>query len=108
MKILRLARCSLVLVGIALMTCGAGHGPAADPPPVAKPTGPLSPRDEQATLRVPPGFKVELVACEPDVVDPVAMAFDERGRIYVAEMRGYPNGGRGSGTITSGRIKCLS
>src|SRR5262245_29638595 len=55
-----------------------------------------------------PGFRAELVACEPEVVDPVAMAFDERGRIFVAEMRGYPNGGRGTGTITSGRIKCLT
>src|SRR5204862_4529598 len=44
---------------------------------------------------------------EPDVVDPVAMAFDEDGRLFVAEMRGYPNGGVGTGTITSGRIKLL-
>src|SRR5262245_2634256 len=31
------------------------------------------------------GFAVELVAAEPDVVAPVAMAFDERGRLFVAE-----------------------
>ena len=69
--------------------------------------GPLTPREEVATFKVPKGFKVELVACEPDVVDPVAMAFDENGRLFVAEMRGYPNGGVGTGTITSGRIKLL-
>jgi putative membrane-bound dehydrogenase-like protein len=68
---------------------------------------PLSPRDEQATFAVPKGFRVELVASEPTVIDPVAMAFDERGRIFVAEMRGYPNGGVGTGFITSGRIKLL-
>jgi putative membrane-bound dehydrogenase-like protein len=80
---------------------------AADPAP--RPVaGPLSPREELATFRLLPGFRAELVACEPEVVDPVAMAFDERGRIFVAEMRGYPNGGRGTGTITSGRIKCLT
>jgi putative membrane-bound dehydrogenase-like protein len=69
--------------------------------------GPLSPSEERATFRLPAGFRIELVAAEPDVVDPVAMAFDEDGRIYVAEMRGYPNGGVGTGTITSGRIKVL-
>jgi putative membrane-bound dehydrogenase-like protein len=68
---------------------------------------PLTPRDEKATFALPKGFRVELVASEPDVVDPVAMAFDERGRIFVAEMRGYPNAGVGTGLITSGRIKLL-
>jgi putative membrane-bound dehydrogenase-like protein len=69
--------------------------------------GPLAPRDEQATFRVPAGFRVELVASEPEVVDPVAMAFDERGRLFVAEMHGYPNEGFGTGNISSGRIRCL-
>src|SRR3954468_3784155 len=68
---------------------------------------PLSPKREQATFAVPEGFRVELVASEPDVVDPVAMTFDERGRIFVAEMRGYPNGGRGTGAIRSGQIRLL-
>src|SRR5437660_8270221 len=80
---------------------------AADPKPGMPPTGPLSPREEQATLRVPAGFRVELVACEPEVIDPVAMAFDEDGRLFVAEMRGYPNAGVATGVSTSGRIKLL-
>jgi putative membrane-bound dehydrogenase-like protein len=79
----------------------------ADEKPGVPPQGPLQPREALASLRVPKGFKVELVACEPDVVDPVAMCFDEDGRIYVCEMRGYPNAGVGTGTITSGRIKRL-
>ena len=69
--------------------------------------GPRSPREEQATFRLPKGFEIDLVAAEPDVIDPVAMAFDEEGRIFVAEMRGYPNGGVATGAITSGRIKVL-
>lgn len=73
-----------------------------------KAPGPLSPKEEQATFRVNPGFKVELVAAEPDVVDPVAMCFDERGRLFVAEMRGYPNGGVGTGTESRGRVRCLT
>jgi putative membrane-bound dehydrogenase-like protein len=69
--------------------------------------GPLTPREELATFHVPKGFRVELVACEPNVVDPVAFAFDEEGRLFVAEMPGYPNGGVGTGKITSGIIKLL-
>ncbi|HKI31118.1 MAG TPA: PVC-type heme-binding CxxCH protein [Gemmataceae bacterium] len=80
---------------------------AAEPVPGTPPTGPLSPKEELATFRVPKGFRVELVASEPQVVDPVAMAFDEDGRLFVAEMRGYPNGGIAEGPITSGKIKLL-
>jgi putative membrane-bound dehydrogenase-like protein len=36
-------------------------------------------------------LRVDLVAAEPLVESPCAMAFDERGRMYVAENRGYPN-----------------
>ncbi|HEX4588333.1 MAG TPA: hypothetical protein VH120_00265, partial [Gemmataceae bacterium] len=73
----------------------------------SRPAGPLSPQEEQATIRTLPGFKIELVASEPDVVDPVAMAFDEQGRIFVAEMRGYPHGGVATGQENRGRIKML-
>jgi putative membrane-bound dehydrogenase-like protein len=74
-----------------------------EPPP----SKPLSPRDEQMTFRLAKGFTVELVASEPDVIDPVHLAFDESGRLFVAEMRGYPNGGVGEGNITSGKIRML-
>src|SRR5262249_45952607 len=62
---------------------------------------------EQKTFALPPGFRIELVAAEPAVVDPVAFAFDEDGKLFVAEMRGYPNKGVGTGVITSGRIRLL-
>ncbi|MBA4187493.1 MAG: dehydrogenase [Planctomycetaceae bacterium] len=76
--------------------------------PLSKPAGALSPAEELATFKIPEGFKVSLVASEPDIVDPVAMCFDERGRIFVCEMRGYPNGGVGTGKETRGRIRCLT
>ena len=41
-------------------------------------------------FRLPPGFRIELVAAEPEIVSPVALAFDERGRMFVAEMPEYP------------------
>jgi putative membrane-bound dehydrogenase-like protein len=43
-----------------------------------------------AQMFVPEGFKVEVVASEPDVRQPVAFAWDERGRIWVAEAFSYP------------------
>ncbi len=41
-------------------------------------------------MTVPPGFKVTLYAGEPDVVQPIAMAIDDRGRLWVAEAYSYP------------------
>src|SRR4051812_159448 len=98
------ARMILAALGCALLCLTL---PGAGPPPGLGNAGPLSPRLEQATFTLPKGFRVELAACEPAVVDPVAMAFDENGRLFVTEMRGYPNAGVGTGVITSGRIKLL-
>ena len=53
-------------------------------------TEPLSPDNEQAMLRVPPGFVVELFAAEPDIAKPLNMAFDERGRMWVTHSYEYP------------------
>jgi putative membrane-bound dehydrogenase-like protein len=100
-----LSRRAVLLTIVGLLSNLAGTATAQQPG--LRPKGPLSPREELATFRVPKGFKVELVASEPNVVDPVAMAFDERGRIYVAEMPGYPNDGVATGQITTGRIKLL-
>src|SRR5690606_28140646 len=44
------------------------------------------------TFRVKKGFRVELVAAEPLVIDPVAIDFGADGRLWVCEMRDYPTG----------------
>lgn len=49
----------------------------------------LSPEDELKSFRLPPGFRVELVAAEPLVHSPVQAQFDHRGRLWVVEMNGY-------------------
>ncbi len=49
----------------------------------------LSPQEAAESIEVEEGFELELVAAEPMVHDPVALAFDGSGRIWVAEMRGY-------------------
>ena len=52
---------------------------------------PLSPEASAKLTQVPPGFKLELFAAEPDIVNPVAMNWDERGRLWVIETVDYPN-----------------
>jgi putative membrane-bound dehydrogenase-like protein len=86
------------------LICALCVHPSSSQPP----KGPLAPREELATFQVAKGFKVELVAAEPEVIDPVAMTFDEDGRLFVVEMRGYPNAGVGEGQPNlPGRIKLL-
>jgi putative heme-binding domain-containing protein len=64
----------------------------------------LSPAEAIKKMKVPPGFSVELVAGEPDLVNPVAMTFDERGRVWVTESLEYPRASAGPG---KDRIKVL-
>ncbi len=51
---------------------------------------PYSPAESMKRIELPAGYRLELAASEPDVVDPVAIAFDEKGRMYVVEMIDYP------------------
>lgn len=60
---------------------------------------PFEPQEALQTIKVPDGLRVDLVAAEPLVADPVAMDIDEYGRIWVAEMPGYPLDVGGSGRI---------
>ena len=53
--------------------------------------GPLSAEEELKTFKVADGLRVELVASDPMVESPCAMAFDEKGRLFVTENRGYPS-----------------
>ncbi len=52
--------------------------------------GPLPPKEAAASIKLPPGFKATLFAGEPDVVQPMSMTFDDRGRLWVVECRSYP------------------
>ena len=64
-------------------------GPAVRVAPGAYKSG-QTPADAMRTMSLPPGFQVSLVAAEPKVVQPIAMCFDERGRLWVVEGMGYP------------------
>tara|TARA_Y100001968_G_C19442240_1_gene763210 strand:+ start:480 stop:3932 length:3453 start_codon:yes stop_codon:yes gene_type:complete len=52
---------------------------------------PLSPKDSMKYTQVPIGFRMELFAAEPDIINPIYMAWDERGRLWVVETVDYPN-----------------
>ncbi len=52
-----------------------------------------------STFELEPGFKIELLAAEPLISDPVDMEIDEYGRVYVVEMHGYPLDKSGTGKI---------
>jgi glucose/arabinose dehydrogenase/mono/diheme cytochrome c family protein len=60
------------------------------PPTIKVPPAPVVPPEEALkTIRVAPGFRIELVAHEPLVRDPVVARFDADGRLWVVEMLGY-------------------
>ena len=69
----------LLLLGITIATC--------------TPVAPIyTPDEELALFQLPPGLRIELAAAEPMIEEPVAMTFDEAGRLWVVEMRGFmPN-----------------
>jgi len=68
------------------------------------PAPPLSPEQELASFQCEPSVEVRLVAAEPLVESPCALAFDDKGRLFVAENRGYPSGSAdGGGRLVSWR-----
>jgi putative membrane-bound dehydrogenase-like protein len=62
---------------------------------------PTSAEQSLDTFQITDGYQIELIAAEPLVEDPINMAFDQRGRLWVVEMGDYPEGENG------GRIKVL-
>src|SRR5436190_1495942 len=73
-----LAEALFIAVTVLAPACNRRQGP------------PYLPAQALETFRLAEGFRIELVAAEPDVREPVAMAFDPDGRLYVVEMPDYP------------------
>ena len=65
---------------------------------------PLSVEQAKAAFELAPGYRIELVAAEPLVIDPVAFCFDPAGRMIVVEMRGYSE----RPDESAGRVRRLS
>ncbi|MBX2841547.1 MAG: ThuA domain-containing protein [Flammeovirgaceae bacterium] len=73
--------------------------------PAPKLQDPLSPEASQKLTQYPQEFTLELFASEPDIINPISMAWDEKGRLWVIETVDYPNTVRDSEGEGDDRIK---
>ena len=87
---------SAALALAALCPAGAAE-PAIPHAQDRPPNEPYAPEEAARRMTVPEGFKVEVVASEPDIVNPVAMTIDERGRFWITESLEYPRHAAGPG-----------
>ncbi len=76
-----------------------------DPPPMLQ--APFDPESSQKRIQVPTGFTLELFASEPDIFNPICMAWDEKGRLWLVETKDYPNEINTTSGIGNDRIKIL-
>lgn len=76
-------RTAFAVAMAALLGSASGQSPFPGTPPTA-------PEDSAGRIRLLHGFRMELIAAEPLVTDPVDICYDENGRAYVAEMSDYP------------------
>jgi putative membrane-bound dehydrogenase-like protein len=105
------AICSLfVAIGVSpsgqTAAVGTTNPSVSDTEPAQVHPSPVSPQQSLSLFQLALGLRIELVAAEPSVIDPVAVRFDENGQMWVAQMRDYPNGPAGDGGPAS-RISIL-
>lgn len=105
-----------LLGGLILTTAAFGQNgdkegesqAALDPSLVIPPAPVLSPEEGLASITVEDGYRVELVASEPLIHDPVEIEWDADGRLWVVEMRGYMPNADGTGEdVRNGRVVVL-
>ncbi|GGH39836.1 hypothetical protein GCM10007423_34490 [Dyadobacter endophyticus] len=65
----------------------------------------LSPAESNKLTQIPPDFEIQLFASEPDITNPIAMSWDERGRLWVVESVDYPNTFKETDGASNDRIK---
>lgn len=84
---------SIAVLAVAIGATGYAYQSAKPWPPglqkVSDESPVLSPEDEMKTFFMPPGYRVELVASEPMVEEPILIDWDPDGRLWVIEERGY-------------------
>src|SRR5689334_19802128 len=67
----------------------------------------LSPRQSAERMKLPEGFRVQLIAGEPTLIKPIAMTTDERGRLWVVESHSYPHWLKKPGEAGKDRVLIL-
>lgn len=105
--------CPIALASLAFASHQAGDRPGEAQPPlpeelVVPPAPVLSALEARDAFVLEPGLSITCIASEPLVVDPVDVAFDGDGRLWVCEMRGFmPNIDGAGEAITNGCIAVL-
>lgn len=83
----------LQMLSLSLVACACFALPAAgwceEIKPATDRPQPKSPAESAQCVKLPPGFRLDIVAAEPLLRDPAAMAFDEQGRLFACEIHGY-------------------
>jgi mono/diheme cytochrome c family protein len=104
------------IISFLVLFCNCNQSDSASLPKTFKrvvvdtnpPVTPLSPGESMKKIQLPPGYIVELVASEPMVQEPVAIAWDGNGRMYVAEMNTFMKDAKATGEYEpTSRIKLL-
>ncbi len=90
----------MLAIGVSFSFAQAAEKPA----PIPK--SPLSPKESLKHTVVHPDFEMQIVASEPNIINPVAVAFDETGVLWAVEMTDYPHGPK-PGEAPKSRIKLL-
>ena len=87
-----------IALAISAMLCFAACSDKKLPPGPLTYTGesprmqePLSPKESQRHIQLPEGFTAELFAAEPNIINPIAFTWDERGRLWVVQSKDYPH-----------------
>ncbi|HEV3120453.1 MAG TPA: PVC-type heme-binding CxxCH protein, partial [Isosphaeraceae bacterium] len=75
-------------------------------PELVASTPPRTPEEERKGFHLPPGFEIELVACEPEIHKPLNLNFDDRGRLWVTSTIEYPFPAK-EGTTPRDAVKVL-
>jgi len=84
--------CLALVAGASSLLAGAAeYKPLEDAKRPIATTQALTPAEAIKKMALPPGFSVQIVAGEPDIVQPVAYTIDDRGRLWVIQNTNYPN-----------------
>jgi putative membrane-bound dehydrogenase-like protein len=79
-----------LIVVLAALGAGRASAAASADDPSAAPNAPLPAPEAVRRITLPEGFSASLFAAEPDVVQPIAMTIDPKGRLWVVENYSYP------------------